>query len=311
MEKVSIQNTSVIKHISDNPRASSSYQICPTIKEELKEENVQSAHPEILQCEKQFQCDLCDKSFARKRDIVRHKRIHNGETLYHCKICNKSYSRKDSLLEHEKNHTGERPFECSVCNKTFKRKCHLQQHGRYHTGEKPFQCVNCDKSFVTKGDLLRHTKIHTGEKPFTCDICTKVFAVRSYLGLHKKTHTGEKPFQCNICEKFFSRKFNRDTHQKIHAREKPIHCDVPLRLLYPLQSLQEPETFEAFYYSANTFSKHTTSALTLTKIEERITIYSSPDHLHSCLNLGLCNTKYVGYYTDIHTMEFMLSTLPF
>ena len=221
-----------------------------------------------------------------------------------------SFLRKDYLREHERYHTGERPFQCDICKKTYKRKSHLLQHGKYHSEEKPFQCSICAKPFAFKSDLKKHTRIHTGEKPFKCDLCIKVFAHSNNLAAHKRTHTGEKPFQCLICKSFFSRKDNRDRHERNHAREEPFCSDYHLRLFKrSLQNLSDPVTYAEFYFSTNTFTNNTTSSVTLTKIQECITIFGSKEQLLLYFNLGLLTTKYFGYYTDIPTLHFILFTL--
>ncbi|KAG4106273.1 hypothetical protein H8356DRAFT_1269307 [Neocallimastix lanati (nom. inval.)] len=51
---------------------------------------------------KPFKCVLCNTSFKRKYDLLRHKRIHTGEKPFVCEICNKRFSRSDILKRHMK-----------------------------------------------------------------------------------------------------------------------------------------------------------------------------------------------------------------
>ncbi|CAG9765006.1 unnamed protein product [Ceutorhynchus assimilis] len=81
--------------------------------------------PEI---EGQFQCDQCDKAFAKQSSLARHKYEHSGQ----------------------------RPHKCDECPKAFKHKHHLTEHKRLHSGEKPFQCSKCLKRFSHSGSYSQH-----------------------------------------------------------------------------------------------------------------------------------------------------------
>ena len=47
---------------------------------------------------------------------------------YECDICHKTFSRKDNLARHQKRHSNSSEHECSDCGKVFKRKANLQTH---------------------------------------------------------------------------------------------------------------------------------------------------------------------------------------
>ncbi|KAL9549618.1 hypothetical protein MBANPS3_005117 [Mucor bainieri] len=47
-----------------------------------------------------FACTHCNRTFARKYDAARHKRIHTGVKPYHCPCCNKGFARSDARVRH-------------------------------------------------------------------------------------------------------------------------------------------------------------------------------------------------------------------
>ncbi|KAJ1718632.1 hypothetical protein LPJ53_006409 [Coemansia erecta] len=116
---------------------------------------------------KGFQCSWadCDRSFARKSDLVRHFRIH----------------------------TGVKPFECpwDGCDKRFIQRSALKVHFRTHSGERPHTCESCDRSFSDSSSLARHRRTHTGVRPYGCDHpgCAKRFTRKTSLRKHMLTHS--------------------------------------------------------------------------------------------------------------------------
>lgn len=80
---------------------------------------------------KNFQCDICKRSFATKLKIKKHMTIHI-ERPYDCKVCDKAFSREITLVRHIRKHTGEKPFNCNVCNEKFSLKRYLKVHTNTH-----------------------------------------------------------------------------------------------------------------------------------------------------------------------------------
>ena len=69
-----------------------------------------------------------------------------------CEICGKSYAQKKVLIRHLTLHNNEK-LDCSICSKSLGSKFHLQKHDkRYDNRELLFECGQCGKKFFSKFD---------------------------------------------------------------------------------------------------------------------------------------------------------------
>ncbi|XP_050101453.1 zinc finger protein 497 [Anopheles aquasalis] len=134
---------------------------------------------------KQWECDVCHKSFTTKYFLKKHNRLHTGEMPYTCGICNKSFTFQQSYHKHLLYHSDEKPHACSVCGRAFKELSTLHNHERIHSGEKPFACETCGKCFRQRVSYLVHCRIHTGIMPFVCTGCDASFRYKVSQRTHK------------------------------------------------------------------------------------------------------------------------------
>lgn len=50
-----------------------------------------------------FQCNLCKRYLANKKNLMRHQKIHSNERPFKCCHCDKAFARNDKRLSHERN----------------------------------------------------------------------------------------------------------------------------------------------------------------------------------------------------------------
>uniref|UniRef100_A0A3Q1GUM3 Zinc finger protein OZF-like n=1 Tax=Acanthochromis polyacanthus TaxID=80966 RepID=A0A3Q1GUM3_9TELE len=175
--------------------------------------------------EKPFGCSECGRRFIEQGSLKKHMTIHTGEKRFGCDVCGKRFSQQGTLKTHMTVHTGEKPFSCYVCGKRFSRQWDLKAHMSAHMEEKPFSCDDCGKRFLDQKNLKRHVTVHTGEKPFGCNTCGKRFRFPHDLLVHTRVHTGEKPFVCGDCGETFSQQGTLLRHMTVHSGERPFSCD--------------------------------------------------------------------------------------
>ncbi|XP_021358218.1 zinc finger protein Xfin-like [Mizuhopecten yessoensis] len=169
-------------------------------------------------------CEVCGKTLNISYYHI-HVRKHMEEMAHTCEICNKSFSRKPDLIVHSRVHTNIRPFQCRTCPKAFKVKSLLEDHVRSHDGIKPYVCSLCDASFAWRCAFHRHVKTHSIKKPFQCDVCGKDFRRRRDWTFHieRKTCKFAKTiiYKCNDCQAVFANLETLVYHNEKHHKETP------------------------------------------------------------------------------------------
>ena len=190
---------------------------------------------------KRYQCDHCQKCFAKRGVLKCHMTTHTDEQ-FRCQYCHAIFSKEDDLYEHMKCHiriTIEN-YKCKYCHKMFVSKNDLQRHTRLHrTKEKPFQCEQCRAGFSRRDTLARHVRYrHIKNKSNQCMYCLKYFASTKYLKIHhSRIHTKENPFQCEVSQTLFVRKDELVRQAKIHTNERTFQCKYCQKCFLTKQNL--------------------------------------------------------------------------
>ncbi|XP_075144402.1 uncharacterized protein LOC142219329 isoform X1 [Leptodactylus fuscus] len=171
-----------------------------------------------------FFCADCGKSFTFKFRLIEHQRFHTGEKPFACPECGKCFMHRENLFKHKKTHNGDRPFICDECGKSFSQKSYLIEHLKFHMGEKPYSCSECGKPFSKKSVLVKHLRIHAEQKPLICFECGKCFTKKAMLAKHQRSHLGLSAYICTECGKCFKKKSVLVDHQRTHTGERPFPC---------------------------------------------------------------------------------------
>ncbi len=123
-----------------------------------------------------FSCTKCNQTFALKRDLKRHMKIH----LFNCTLCKQQIDTKEDLYKHLNSvHT----FSCTLCEKSFSKEKLLSKHLRMHNSKESFSCHLCEKQLSCKRTLKKHLDLHKKADSIFCNLCGQSFTeMQTYEG---------------------------------------------------------------------------------------------------------------------------------
>lgn len=94
--------------------------------------------------EKQFVCSTCNKKFATRTDLERHKKRENGDFKFSCDLCGAKEASKDKLQDHMGKHNGVKRHACQVCHKAFRYSSNLSRHKKTHEVQEEVESDHAD-----------------------------------------------------------------------------------------------------------------------------------------------------------------------
>lgn len=103
-------------------------------------------------------CDICQKHFADRSNLIKHLRTHSGDKPFECAVCHKAFRHSSTLKDHENIHKDTKPYHCSHCGKQFANMANVKRHERTHTDSKPFACMHCGRAFNQSSNCKQHEK---------------------------------------------------------------------------------------------------------------------------------------------------------
>lgn len=167
-----------------------------------------------------FKCNKCNKLYSSKSTLETHSCVDTPkDKIFHCDICGKSFAREKYLMKHIPMHTGE--FTCEICKKWFSSKECMFNHMRICSKVLEIelhgfvQCRNCESQFTDvpsyRQHMMTHTHIHV------CGKCKARFPTQTRLEMHV---CGESAPRCTTCNKIFSSVSNLNKHMAIHNDPK-------------------------------------------------------------------------------------------
>ena len=216
------RNREILEKTPTTPRAESIHEMCL----------------DAFVVKEYYTCNLCDKRFKIKKDLVYHMNKHDGIKPYKCGKCDAWFGNPSLRRQHEQAHAGARPFACKLCSKTYTTRPFLNRHiGAQHLGKR-YHCELCDQSFKQQRSLKFHMNRHNDVKPYKCEKCEVSFRGPSAYKIHMKAHAGIQPHVCEVCSKNFTRRGHLERHMEIQHLGMGYNCQLCSKAFKERESLK-------------------------------------------------------------------------
>ena len=147
-------------------------------------------------------CNICNRTFVRKCDFVRHMRMMHTER-FDCSECILTFTSREKLYEHLDSHRNAeiKEYSCNMCVEKFTERPRYDDHVLLHAENKLFTCNLCKHSFGRSIDLTKHILTLHSTGLFECTKCQHQFDRQHKLEAHLLLHNTS--FRCNLCKREF------------------------------------------------------------------------------------------------------------
>eukprot|EP00347_Sterkiella_histriomuscorum_P010386 403376500 len=86
-----------------------------------------------------YRCPICKKALTRRENVKNHLiSIHLKIKRHSCQICQKKFSERSNLLVHLRIHDKRQPYQCDICNKKFNSLGNMRDHEKRHIKSKQY-----------------------------------------------------------------------------------------------------------------------------------------------------------------------------
>ena len=142
-------------------------------------------------------CMSCERIFLSKAQLTFHDRtIHNLSKNFDCDICGKTFSKLRNLEDPKTFVHGMKSLrqKCDTCGKLFPTKGYLNSHIKRYHEKGDFSCNICKLKFTCRNNLKTHFRSEHNENRYNCMDCNQSFKVartldNHYLKAHKTSTT--------------------------------------------------------------------------------------------------------------------------
>lgn len=133
--------------------------------------------------EEDFKCETCGKAAKNRLALLDHIRHHNRIMI--CDMCDRTFSRKKHLTNHMQTHHMNVKFSCNLCSAEFPSQDKLSTHKRLIHNKK-YKCDKCEAVFAHQGTLAEHFSIKHEGKRFNCSYagCSRQFITLASVTRH-------------------------------------------------------------------------------------------------------------------------------
>lgn len=190
-----------------------------------------------------FKCPQCENRYPAKFLLNCHvKQVHTlpEDREFVCDVCAKSFAKRSGFEDHVKYHTApqDRPHKCSYCGNGFTTPYQLKRHvARLHEKTNNFICEDCGKGYATNSLLSAHRHknhrdkemdpLRKGCKYVHCERCEKRVSQLNF-----EAHTanncfeGDQQMECTICQRKLKTAKSLKAHMRLlHPdRESGLSC---------------------------------------------------------------------------------------
>lgn len=135
-------------------------------------------------------CNVCGVQVRNDEYLALHMNLHNGKTENDCSFCDKSFARRVNVIRHMQVHFNKKKHQCERCGMFFTQTTIFYNHRLQHEAEdNPLICSICSQTFKTIRTYKRHMVTHQEDRPrYNCEFCGKVFVDKYTLKMHIRTH---------------------------------------------------------------------------------------------------------------------------